>query len=101
MRLCRQNAHLGNNLHIHPCNLLTAAFAEDTRPWEGSIITSYNSEFDNQDGKGHGVKLEPTCMVVSIGDAPTSPSLCHALIPWILPLTLTPPTRWPPAPASS
>lgn len=65
MCLRRQNAHLGNNLHIHPCNLVTAAFAEDTRPWEGSIITSYNSEFDNQDGHGHGVKLEPTCMVVS------------------------------------
>ncbi|CAI4219504.1 unnamed protein product [Parascedosporium putredinis] len=37
--------------------------------FRGGIITSYCSEFENLDNAGHGVKLEPTCMVVS------SPSL--------------------------
>lgn len=30
----------------------------------GAIISSYNSEFENLDGKGHGVKLETTNMTV-------------------------------------
>jgi hypothetical protein len=38
---------------------------EEIRPWEGGIITSWSGEFENLDGKGHGVKLEPLCMVVS------------------------------------
>jgi hypothetical protein len=46
--------------------MVTAMFEHDEKPWEGGIITSYNSEFENLDGKGHGVKLEPTCMVVRI-----------------------------------
>ncbi|ODA82844.1 hypothetical protein RJ55_01353 [Drechmeria coniospora] len=58
-----KNANVGRHLHLHPCNLVTAAFGDDVRPWEGGIITSYSSEFENLDGKGHGVKLEPTCMV--------------------------------------
>ena len=60
-----QNGYVGRNLHIHPCNLVTAVYKDEVRPWEGSIITSYSSEFENLDQKGHGVKLEPTCMVVS------------------------------------
>lgn len=32
----------------------------------GGIITSYNSEFENLDGQGHGVKLEQADMTVSI-----------------------------------
>lgn len=45
--------------------MVSAIYPEDTRPWEGGIITSYCSEFQDLDGKGHGVKLEPTAMVVS------------------------------------
>lgn len=60
-----QNRHVGQNLHLHPCNFVTAEYKEDVRPWEGGIITTYSGEFENLDGKGHGVKLEPTCMVVS------------------------------------
>lgn len=32
----------------------------------GGIITSYCTDFENLDGAGHGVKLEPMCMVVWI-----------------------------------
>lgn len=38
---------------------------EVVRPWEGGIITSWSGEFENLDGKGHGAKLEPLCMLVS------------------------------------
>lgn len=68
-----QNRHLGRNLHVHPCNFVFATDKEDVRPWEGGIITGYSPEFENLDCKGHGVKLEPTCMVVS------SPSSCVRL----------------------
>lgn len=53
---------------------------EVIRPWEGGIITSWSGEFENLDGKGHGVKLEPLCMVVSttyqIGEAKNK-DYCH------------------------
>ncbi|CAM1505629.1 Fc.00g112660.m01.CDS01 [Cosmosporella sp. VM-42] len=58
-----KNRHLGSNLHIHPCNFVHAVYKEEARPWEGGIITSYCPEFENLDEKGHGVRLEPTCMV--------------------------------------
>ncbi|KAF4991407.1 hypothetical protein FDECE_14049 [Fusarium decemcellulare] len=57
------NQHLGANLHIHPCNFVSAVWKEEVLPWEGGIITSYSPEFDNLDGSGYGAKLEPTCMV--------------------------------------
>lgn len=42
---------------------VTAIVDEEQRAWEGGIITAYSSEFENLDGKGHGVKLETMCMV--------------------------------------
>jgi hypothetical protein len=35
------------------------------RPWEGGIITSLCTSFENLDNNGHGTKLEATCMLVS------------------------------------
>lgn len=67
------NQHLGSNLHLHPCNIVTAVYNEETRPWEGGIITSVCSEFENLDGFGHGVKLETTCMV---------PYAVFSTLPW-------------------
>ncbi|PKS12927.1 hypothetical protein jhhlp_000268 [Lomentospora prolificans] len=58
-----ENPNIGKNLHIHPCNFLAASFKEDVKPWEGGIITSYCTQFENLDNQGHGTKLEPTCMV--------------------------------------
>ncbi|KAF4968041.1 hypothetical protein FSARC_4509 [Fusarium sarcochroum] len=57
------NQHVGANLSLHPCNFVTAVYEEETRPWEGGIITSYSPQFEDVDGSGYGVKLETTCMV--------------------------------------
>src|SRR4051794_26228190 len=93
MRSTPQNPKIGTNLHIHPVNSVAGHFKEEIRPWEGKtslthppssspnrslmdrkaytqstiggIITAYISEFENLDNKGHGVKIETTCMVVS------------------------------------
>lgn len=43
--------------------MVTACFKEDVRPWEGGILTTVVNSFEDLDGKGHGVKLEATCMV--------------------------------------
>ncbi|KAK2014768.1 long chain fatty alcohol oxidase [Colletotrichum eremochloae] len=57
------NRHIGRNLYVHPCNFVGAYWKEDCKPWEGGIITSYCSSFEDLDKAGHGVKLEPTCMI--------------------------------------
>lgn len=49
---------------MHPANLMAAVVKDDEHPWEGGIITSVSGEFENLDKKGHGVKLEPLCLVV-------------------------------------
>ncbi|KAL6868005.1 GMC oxidoreductase [Trichoderma novae-zelandiae] len=61
--LMKSGIQIGQNLHVHPVNCLTAVHRKGTRPWEGSIITSWSGEFENLDGKGHGTKLEALCMV--------------------------------------
>ncbi|KAI5864473.1 long-chain fatty alcohol dehydrogenase [Durotheca rogersii] len=63
MRSGLKNSHLGRNLYLHPVAPLSAAFGEDIKGWEGGILTSVCSAFENLDGKGHGVKLEPSGMV--------------------------------------
>ncbi|KAK1991967.1 GMC oxidoreductase [Colletotrichum falcatum] len=60
---CKQNRHIGRNLYVHPCNFVVGYWKDDCRPWEGGIITSYCSSFEDLDKAGHGVKLEPTCMI--------------------------------------
>lgn len=59
------NYNIGRNLHIHPVSLVGAIYKEDIKPWEGAILTSVVSEYENLDGKGHGVKLEATNMIPS------------------------------------
>ncbi|PSR80797.1 hypothetical protein BD289DRAFT_484775 [Coniella lustricola] len=58
-----KNPQIGRNLYLHPVNVVTAFFKEDVRPWEGGILTAVVNTFENEDNKGHGVKLEATCMV--------------------------------------
>ncbi|KAA8629797.1 hypothetical protein SMACR_01933 [Sordaria macrospora] len=55
--------HIGRNLYLHPVNFLGAYYEDDVKPWEGGIITSVCTAFENLDGQGHGVKLEGTCML--------------------------------------
>lgn len=55
----------------HNRNPAQAPRRTDTRL--GAIITSYNSQFENLDGNGHGVKLETTNM---------TPYTCLSAMPW-------------------
>ncbi|KAM5341471.1 hypothetical protein ACJ41O_014502 [Fusarium nematophilum] len=61
-----KNKHIGRNLHLHPTTFVGGVFKEETRPWEGGILTSVVTSFDNLDGKGHGVKLERASMMPSM-----------------------------------
>lgn len=61
-----KNPHIGKHLKLHPVNFVGAIYDEEVRPWEGGILTAVVSEFDNMDGKGHGVKLEAATMLPSI-----------------------------------
>ncbi|KAH7360662.1 long chain fatty alcohol oxidase-like protein [Rhexocercosporidium sp. MPI-PUGE-AT-0058] len=60
------NPHIGRNLYLHPVNTINAVFKEDVRPWEGGILTSVCTTFENLDGLGHGAKLEATIMLPSL-----------------------------------
>lgn len=57
------NQHIGRNLYLHPVSMVGAIYDEETRPWDGPILTSVCPEFENLDGHGHGVKLEATNML--------------------------------------
>lgn len=65
MRSGLKNYHIGRNLYLHPVSLVGAVWDEVTNPWNGPILTSAVTEFENLDGKGHGVKLETTNMLPS------------------------------------
>ncbi|RFU25570.1 hypothetical protein B7463_g10767, partial [Scytalidium lignicola] len=58
-----KSPQIGRNLYLHPVLLATGIFKEDVRPWEGGILTSVCTTFENLDGHGHGAKLEATCML--------------------------------------
>ncbi|KAI7772317.1 hypothetical protein LZL87_007678 [Fusarium oxysporum] len=68
-----KNKHIGRNLHLHPTSFVSAIFEQETRPWEGGILTSVVSSFDNLDGRGHGVRLERPSMM---------PSMCLTWCNW-------------------
>ncbi|KAJ5266519.1 hypothetical protein N7478_009327 [Penicillium angulare] len=61
-----KNSQIGRNLHLHPVMGVAALFDEDTRPWEGSALTTVVNEFEDLDGHGHGVKIESAAMIPSI-----------------------------------
>jgi choline dehydrogenase-like flavoprotein len=65
MRSGLKNRHIGKNLKLHPTCCLGGIFDEDIRPWEGGILTSVVSNFENLDGRGHGIKLEACTMLPS------------------------------------
>ncbi|KAI1426013.1 long chain fatty alcohol oxidase [Xylaria sp. FL1777] len=63
MRSGLKNPHIGKNLHLHPVINVHATFDKDIQGWEGGIITSVCTTFENLDGKGHGAKLETNVML--------------------------------------
>jgi choline dehydrogenase-like flavoprotein len=65
MRSGLKNRHIGKNLKLHPVQIVGSIFDEETRPWEGGILTTVVSSLENMDQKGHGVKLECTTMLPS------------------------------------
>jgi hypothetical protein len=60
-----KNYNIGRNLHLHPVSIVGAIFNEEIKPWEGAILTSLVSEYENLDGKGHGARIEATNMIPS------------------------------------
>ncbi|KAI1779430.1 GMC oxidoreductase-domain-containing protein [Hypoxylon cercidicola] len=58
-----QNPNIGKNLHLHPFGTISAVFEKDVRGWEGGIVTSLVSEFEDLDGHGHGSRIEPSSML--------------------------------------
>jgi choline dehydrogenase-like flavoprotein len=60
-----KNKHIGKNLKLHPVVTVGAIYDEETRPWEGGILTAVISSLENLDGQGHGTKLEATTMLPS------------------------------------
>ncbi|RYP45147.1 hypothetical protein DL768_008465 [Monosporascus sp. mg162] len=63
MRSELKNPHIGRHLHMHPVGMVNAAFDDVINGWEGGIITSVCTSFENLDGKGHGVKIETSAMI--------------------------------------
>lgn len=57
-----KNPQIGRNLYLHPVSMLGAVFDKEIKGWNGPILSSVCSEFDNIDGAGHGVKLETPSM---------------------------------------
>ncbi|RYP30802.1 hypothetical protein DL767_006083 [Monosporascus sp. MG133] len=53
----------GRHLYVHPAGMVNAAFDDVIKGWEGGIITSVCTSFENLDGKGHGVKIETSTML--------------------------------------
>ncbi|KAI1410737.1 long-chain fatty alcohol dehydrogenase [Hypoxylon sp. FL1857] len=62
-RVQRLNPHIGKNLRLHPSLHYTAVFDDEIRGWEGEMVTSVVTEFDNLDGEGHGFRVESTAML--------------------------------------
>lgn len=60
-----KNSQIGRNLHLHPAMTIGATFDEETRPWEGGILTTVCDELQNLDSRGHGIKIETTTMLPS------------------------------------
>ncbi|KAA8651367.1 hypothetical protein EYZ11_000935 [Aspergillus tanneri] len=58
-----KNPQVGRNLRLHPVVIGGAVFDEEIRPWEGGALTAVVNEFEDQDGHGHGVKIECLTMI--------------------------------------
>lgn len=70
-----RNKHIGRNLKLHPVTVMLGDFGKEcvTKPHENSILTSINTNVEDLDGKGHGVRIETVVH---------SPALESYFMPW-------------------
>ncbi|KAF3927038.1 hypothetical protein ABW21_db0209037 [Orbilia brochopaga] len=62
-----RNYWIGRNVHLHPVVFCHAEWNEETKPWEGSIISIANTEHTNLDNDGHGAVVEGMLMLPGFG----------------------------------
>ncbi|KAK6353085.1 hypothetical protein TWF696_005075 [Orbilia brochopaga] len=62
-----RNWWIGRNVHMHPVVFCQSQWKEETRPWEGSIISVANTEHTNLDNDGHGAVIEGMLMLPGFG----------------------------------
>jgi long-chain-alcohol oxidase len=67
------NEHVGRHLHLHPATGVLGVFADEVRPWEGTLQALYSDEHSDLDGAGYGLKYET---------APVHPGLLAAFSAW-------------------
>src|SRR4029453_16628252 len=48
------NEHVGRHLHLHPATGVTGLFADEIRPWEGTMQALYSDEHSDLAGAGFG-----------------------------------------------
>jgi len=67
-----RNQYVGKNLHLHPVSNVCGVFAQDIRPWEGTMQAIYSDEHRSITGN-FGVKYETTAL---------QPVIAAAALPW-------------------
>ena len=67
-----RNPHIGQHLHLHPVSNVGGVFAEEIRPWEGTMQAVYSDQHRYMDGN-YGVKYETTAL---------QPVIAVAAFPW-------------------
>jgi choline dehydrogenase-like flavoprotein len=67
-----RNEHVGRHLHLHPVSNVSGIFAEEIRPWEGTMQAVYSDQLRFLSGN-YGVKLETTAL---------QPAIEAAVLPW-------------------
>jgi long-chain-alcohol oxidase len=67
-----RNENLGRWLRLHPATGVFGLFADEVRPWEGTLQALYSDELRHLDD-GYGVKYETV---------PAHPALLSSAIPW-------------------
>jgi long-chain-alcohol oxidase len=67
-----RNEHIGQHLHLHPVSNVSGIFAEEIRPWEGTMQAVYSDQLRFLSGS-YGVKLETTAL---------QPAIEAAVLPW-------------------
>ena len=67
-----ENRHIGRHLHLHPVSNVCGVFAEEIRPWEGTMQAIYSDQHRFLTAN-YGVKYETTAL---------QPVIAMAVMPW-------------------